>query len=418
MKAKIRLRPIICGSLAAVMLICAIIPGEVHAASSSEIQNQIDALDQRKDAIQEEIDKLKAQQSENLSQIEDIVAQKLLIEQQVQLLYLQTDSINEQIRYCNQLIADKQLEHEDARERLTALNEKYKERIRAMEEDGSLSYWEVLFSAKSFIDFLDKLNMIAEIASADQRRLEEISAAAEEVAQAQEKLNQERETLQQTCDELEATQLELDKKNAEAQTLMDQLLAKNEEYEQYISESRERYNELELELAKKEAEYDKAVEDEEFRKWLASQNASANAPVGGNMDSNGIYWVMPVKYICVSSPFNPNRVHPVLGYPRPHRGIDLAASTGTPIYATRSGVVTTASVSEEGGIYVIINHGDGFSSAYLHMSRSIVMAGQWVSAGEKIGYVGATGLVTGPHLHFSIIKNGTYVNPVSYLNFY
>lgn len=418
MKARKRLRPIICGLLAAVMLVCAVIPGGVHAASSSEIQDQIDALDQRKDAIQEEIDKLKQQQSENLSQIEDIVAQKLLIEQQVQLLYLQTDSINEQIRYCNQLIADKQLELEDAQERLTALNEKYKERIRAMEEDGNVSYWAVLFSAESFMDFLDKLNMIAEIASADQRRLEEISAAAEEVAQVQQMLNQEREALQKTRDELEDTQLELDQKNAEAQMLMDQLLEKNEEYEQYIAESRDRYNELELELAKKEAEYDKAVEDEEFQKWLASQDANASAPVGGNLDSNGIYWVMPVKYICVTSPFNPNRVHPVLGYPRPHRGIDLGAATGTPIYATRSGVVTTASVSEEGGIYAIINHGDGFSSAYLHMSRSIVMAGQWVSAGELIGYVGATGLVTGPHLHFSIMKDGTYVNPASYLNFY
>ena len=141
---------------------------------------------------------------------------------------------------------------------------------------------------------------------------------------------------------------------------------------------------------------------------------------GGSVDtpvSDGD-WVVPCSYVYVSSPFNPNRVHPILGYARPHNGIALAANLGNPVYATRSGSVTVADYEGDGaGNYVFINHGDGFSSVYMHMDYYIVGVGEYVSAGEVIGYVGTTGLSEGPHLHFGIAYNGSYVNPASYINF-
>ena len=110
------------------------------------------------------------------------------------------------------------------------------------------------------------------------------------------------------------------------------------------------------------------------------------------------------------------RLHPVLGYYRMHNGVDLACAQGTPIYATRAGTVTRASYQAGGaGNYVSINHLDGFASIYMHMTHYVVSAGQSVSQGQLIGYVGSTGISTGPHLHFGISYAGSYVNPLAYI---
>ena len=95
--------------------------------------------------------------------------------------------------------------------------------------------------------------------------------------------------------------------------------------------------------------------------------------------------------------------------------MDLAAPTGTPIYASRSGTVTTASYGSSSGYYVQIDHGDGYRSIYMHMTHYDVYAGQYVRQGQVIGYCGSTGVSTGPHLHFGISLNGSYVNPANYI---
>ena len=100
-----------------------------------------------------------------------------------------------------------------------------------------------------------------------------------------------------------------------------------------------------------------------------------------------------------------------------HNGVDLASSKNDQIVAVRSGVVTRATYDSAGGWYVVVNHGDGFSSVYMHMTNYIVSVGQTVSAGQLLGYVGSTGVSTGPHLHFAITYNGSYVNPCNYINF-
>lgn len=111
------------------------------------------------------------------------------------------------------------------------------------------------------------------------------------------------------------------------------------------------------------------------------------------------------------------RIHPISGVWKMHYGVDMSAATGTPIYAARSGKVTVASYQAGGaGNYVSINHGDGFSSIYMHMTHYIVSVGQYVTQGQVIGYVGSTGGSTGPHLHFGIAYNGSYVNPMQYVS--
>ena len=410
---------ILAGLLAAVMilsLLLTLLPASVSAASSSEIRNQLNDLKDQKKELAEQISQVKGQYQANENEIEDMVNRKNSIDQQIALLHAQIDNINQQIAAYALLIADKQDELDEAQSRLDELNEKNKERIRAMEEDGNISYWSIIFKASSFSDLLDRLSMIEEIAASDQKRLKELSEAADLVASAQAELKSEKDELNETRQELDATQAELDDKRAEADALLTELVARGEEFQAMLDASEALQEELMEQIAQKE----KDLKAAEYQEWLATYVPPTTKPTGsdttpsdGAPSSSG--WISPLKSYKLTSPFG-MRKHPILGYERMHNGVDMAAPAGTPIYAAKSGKVTAASFQSGGaGNYVSINHGDGFSSIYMHMTRYIVSVGDYVSAGQVIGYVGSTGLSNGNHLHFGISYNGTYVNPMKYI---
>ena len=183
-------------------------PVEVEAASSSELKEQLEALEKEKDKIDSQLKELEAKLSDNLGEMEKIIAQKDIIDQEIFTLYQKTVNINQQIAVYSAMIADKQEELDQAQAHLAELNEKNKERIRAMEEDGIMSYWSVLFEASSFSDFLDRLNMVEEIAASDDRRLKEMSAAAEVVEEAKAELLEGQAALETTRKDLQAAQVE------------------------------------------------------------------------------------------------------------------------------------------------------------------------------------------------------------------
>ena len=391
------------------------VPVQAEAASSGEIKKQINELEAQQEELEAKIAELQSQYDANEDEMVDMVNQKDLIDQEIALMHEQINLINDQIASYSLLIADKQDELDDAEARLAELNEKNKERIQAMEEEGEISYWSIIFEANSFSDLLDRLNMVKEIAAADKRRLQELADAAEAVTLAQEVLEQEKDALEGTKDELDAAQVKLAEKRAEADELLLQLIAKGEEYQALLDESEALQEELMAEIAIKEAEYKEA----KYQEWLATYVPPTTRPSDDTTPSTGVPsssgWVCPLPYYTLTSPFG-MRLHPVLGYYRMHNGVDMSAAQGTPIYASRSGKVTVASYQAGGaGNYVSINHGDGFSSIYMHMTHYIVSVGQYVTAGQVIGYVGSTGISTGPHLHFGISYNGTYVNPMNYL---
>jgi murein DD-endopeptidase MepM/ murein hydrolase activator NlpD len=139
-------------------------------------------------------------------------------------------------------------------------------------------------------------------------------------------------------------------------------------------------------------------------------SSGGNATTGGNAVVNNSKWLRPCSYVKMTSPFG-MRESPTAGASTYHQGVDLAGPEGTPIYATRAGRVTTASYSNSAGYYVSINHLDGYSSIYMHMTNYVVGAGSTVSAGQLIGYMGNTGISTGSHLHFGVSLNGRYINP-------
>ena len=405
---------LLAGLLALIMvlgLFVSVIPTYVSAESSAEIQKRLEALEAEKKSIDGKIKELKGQLSDNFSDMEEIVAQKDLIDQEVFLLNQQIDNIMAQISEYGLLIADKQDELDAAQEHLAQLQEKNKERIRAMEKNGGLSYWSVIFKANSFVDLLDRLKMIEEIAEADKQRLEEMALAAEAVAAAKEGLEAEKTALEESKKELDAAQAELAVKRAEADKLLAELVSIGQEYEDLLEQSEDEQAELALAIAKAEKEYKAAKEAEKPKpSYPSSGNTS---PSTAPPSSAG--WINPCRYIALTSPFG-GRIHPISGVWKMHYGVDLANNTGTPIYAARSGTVSAATYNSSAGYYVSINHGDGFSSIYMHMTHYIVYSGQYVQQGQVIGYMGSTGGSTGPHLHFGISYNGTYVNPANYIN--
>ena len=448
MKNRKKLVSILAGVMAAIMLltlIFSILPMRAAAASSSEIRKQINALQENRKDIKNQISDLQTQYQQTSDDIADIVARKNVIDQEIGLLHTEIININEQISAYSVLIADQQEELDKAQDRYDELNADCKTRIQAMEEEGTVSYWEVLFKAKDFSDLLDRLNMVEEIASSDTRRLQELSDAAQRVETAQQELAAEKGELEGTRTELDNAQNELDVKRQEADDLIVQLIAKGEELKQQQIDLEEEDEALLDEIARKEQEYNEAKLEE----WLAymatyvppttvapsipisgpdGSNSGTNngstdsgSSSGGNSSSGGSSnvtvgssWLVPCSYRMVSSPFG-FRESPTTGASKYHQGVDLAAPAGTPIIASRGGTVTVAGYSNSAGYYVTINHGDGFSSIYMHMTNYVVSAGQSVSQGQLIGYVGSTGLSTGPHLHFGISYAGTYVNPLAYI---
>ena len=448
-----KLVQILAGIMAAVMLltlILGLIPTKASALSSKEIKKQINALKEQDKELEKQIEDVQAQYEENEDEILNMVNQKYAIDQEIVLLYDKIDNIGQQISAYGLLIADQQDELDAAVARLEDLSEKNKERIRAMEEDGNVSYWSVLFKANSFSDLLDRLNMIDEIAAADQRRLKEMSEAAELVAEAQALLVSEKDELQQTKDALDATYEQLNQKRAEAQKLLNDLIAKGYELEDLFAQYEQEKLDLQNEIAMKEAEYELQKELE----WIAymatytepttappattkpttgSDSNDSNKETEGESDkedtsaettkpteappASGEKWMVPCSYRQLTSPFG-ERESPTAGASSNHKGIDLAGSRGTPIKATKSGVVTVRSSSRSAGNYVTIRHDNTYSSIYMHLENSIVSKGQVVSQGQVIGYMGDSGIATGVHLHFGIIKNGAYVNPANYMYFH
>lgn len=463
MNKRKKLVSILAGIMAAVLLltlILGLIPA-AHAASSGEIRNQINDLKSQQGMIQQEKENLKAQYKKNEDEIADLVARKAIIDQEIFLLHVEIENINEQIAAYALLIADKQDELNEAQKRYEDLGREHRARIRSMEEDGGMTYWEVLFKANSFADLLDRLNMIQEIAAADRKRLAELTDAADQVAAAKENLETEKVGLEQTKAELDETYAELDAKQLEAKEMLTELIEKAEEIEGLYEDFELEEALLLAEIARKEQEYNEAKHQE----WLAHiatattattappTTQPTTAPTTGPTQPGqqeqptqppqtqpgteptepeateppqteptqpqppAVTWIRPCNYVRLTSPFG-DRESPTAGASSNHQGVDLAGPEGTPIVASRGGTVTIARFSKSAGYYVTINHGDGFSSVYMHMTNYIVSVGQKVSQGQVIGYMGSTGISTGSHLHFGIAYNGTYVNPALYVPLY
>ncbi len=408
-------RKILSGSLCFALLLAlfgGISPLQINAATSSQLQGELDKLEEENDALQAQIDALRGQMNGNLTELQALMEQKDLVDQEIALLYEQMEVINNQITTCAQLIADKQEELDAAQQNLKELQNQNALRIRAMEENGELSYWAVLAQANSIMDMLDCLEMMADVKRADDQCMRELQEAAQVVEEARAALADQQDSLQAKRDALDGVQVLLQQRRAETDALLIEMKAKGDEYEEMMAQLEDQQNQLALEILEKTKEFDEALE----REQAATKPATGPVYDNGLYYKDGIAWMMPCKYTMFTSPFG-MRIHPIHGDWRMHEGVDLAGYESTPIVATRAGYVTVAARNSAAGNYVALSHGDGYGSIYMHMTHYIVSAGQYVQQGQVIGYMGDTGGSNGVHLHFGISKNYVYVNPAEYINF-
>lgn len=320
------------------------------------------------------------------------------------------EDINDKIEALKVLISDKEFEIEVAKQELVVAKEieekqyaTMKRRVKFMYEKGENSSIEMLLSSRSMIDFLNKAEFINRISSYDRKMLDSYIASKNEVAKKQ-KILEEQEA------ELEATKNDLEAEQAAVETLMSEKEKEITVYEKDIDNKQQAIDEYEAMIA----EQDQIIRDLEAaikaeRERLEEENRRVITYDGG-----AFKWPAP-SYKRISDDYG-NRMHPTLGVQKFHNGIDLAAPSGSPILAAYDGEVIAASYSSTMGNYVMIDHGDGLITIYMHASSLGVSQGQEVTKGQQIAKVGSTGRSTGPHLHFGVRLNGSYVSPWKYLS--
>ena len=399
-----------------VVLLAALwLSGPAHGKTAAELREELQALKNQAAEIEAAGEALSQQLDENENATASTIEKKAAIDQSIHQTEAQLQNANEQLKAYSLLIAQSQSDLEQAQEEQAAMQETYRARLRAMEEGGEISYWAVLFEANSFSDLLSRVDMIHEIARADQKMLETLKEKAGEIAAAQEELRQEVAQQQTLREELEALETELAQQRAEADALLLELAREADTLSDAYMENVERENALRQEIIDAQLAYDAARSAEEAER-LAQANAGNVTGGGGSTASPGeTGLIAPVDGPHVITDAYGWRDHPIKGKVTFHYGVDFAKNQGTPIYAVAAGTVTGASYDDTNGYHVSVSHGNGYGSIYCHMTNYIVSVGDTVSQGQVLGYVGSTGLSTGPHLHFELHINGSSVNPASYL---
>ena len=391
---KRKIKPILAFALAVIMTMSAmlyVMPSAAFAVTQSEIdslRSQKNALKDQKSDIQATINSLQGQQSAQI----DL---KNALDEKNAITVKQILNLNEQIDLHTELIAQKTEEVEEAQKVADEQLEKYKVRVRAMEESGRYSYIEVLFGANSIGEFLSLIDDIGDIMRSDKELEKSYRESVAELKAVKAEYEEAKAEMESSKKELEALKVQQEKDIAEAAAVISSLQSDISSNSSFLSQLSAQEKALQTEINKKVNELNE------------QQKPNNGSSVVGN---GNLVWPSYCTYI--TSRQGP-RIHPVTGEFKNHGGTDIGASYGTAIWAADSGTVVRSSDGWNGGWgnYVMINHGNGMQTLYAHMSSRAVSVGQTVSRGQVIGYVGSTGMSTGAHLHFEMYVNGSKVDP-------
>ncbi len=395
------------GFLIVLSLLAARVPLFVHAATLTN--DKIRESEESKKQAEEERKALKNNLTDVKSLLKDLETSKNNLENYIQEIDADLNDINAKIDSLNRLITDKEFEIgitqnelEEAKEVQDKQYEAMKKRVKFIYEHGESSKAELLLSSKSFVDFLNKAEFINRISAYDKRMLDSYIAAKNLVAAKEEELIEQKASLEDARTAVE-----------NEQNALEELMADKEQeitvFEGDISNKEAAIAEYEAMIAEQD-QIIKALEQSilEEKKRLLAENRKAIVYDGGKFA-----WPAP-SYTRISDDYG-YRTHPILGTQQFHNGVDMASPSGSPILAAYDGEVVAASYSPTMGNYIMIDHGDGLITIYMHASSVSVSEGTMVARGEQIGCVGSTGRSTGPHLHFSVRENGSYVSPWNYL---
>ncbi len=398
-------------SLVVCLLLAVLQPISMPMASASSLTS--DSIKEKENQISQAEDERKELEN-NLSDLqkikEDLESQKENLTNYVVQLDRNLAEIEQNIAELKAKIAAKEEEIVLTEAELQAALEKEENqkesmiaRIRLMYEKDDSYLLEMLLQAQSFGDFLNRADYIEKIMAYDHQKWEEFKENSQLIALCKEELELEKELLDQA-----KANVETEQRNLEA--LIEQKTQDILSYESDISNKEQAIKEYEAEIAQQNAEIEalEAAIAAEKKKLLESNQTVLSY-------DGGVFKFPLASYTRISDDYG-YRIHPILNVEQFHNGVDFAAPKGTAIYAAYDGVVVAASYSASMGNYVMIDHGDGLYTIYMHASALYVQKDETVARGDTIAAVGSTGRSTGNHLHFGVRKNGAYVSPWNYLS--
>lgn len=368
----------------------------VYAENINDLNNQKSNANSEMNSIRQKINDKKASKV-------PYEQKKKEIDAQLDKANAELSSLNMQIASLQSDITAKEKEIDNLTNEESEANELFKERMRALYEDNSLSYVDVILNSTSISDFFYRIDVIRQISDYDQNVITQI-------------VNK-KEVIEDSKKELETKQTEIEKVQAQAE-------AKKATVQQLSNENQAVLNSINSDITEYEkqlkAEEQEAARIESRIKALLAQQAKSSQSGSGTGTTNqtpsasGFIWPCPASKT-VTSPFG-NRYHPLTGKYTKHNGIDIGGPNGCNIVASKAGTVIVSEYSSSYGNYIIVNHGGGYTTTYAHLSSRLVSVGASVSQGQVIGKEGSTGWSTGPHLHFEVSVNGVRYNPLNYVS--
>ena len=400
------LKPIFSFALAFVMA-ASLFVGFIPTTASAVTQSEINDLKSQKAALSEQSASYEATISSLKNKKNAQVELKTALDSKLALTNQQIMNLEEQIKLHDALIERKTQEVGEAQVTADEQLEKYKKRVRAMEESVRYNYVEVLFGANSIGEFLSLIDDIGDIMKSDKELEDSYKESVVNLKEAKAEYEEVQTELKQNKVECAQLKDQLQVDITQAAAVITSLQADINENASVLSELDSQESALQSQIQAKVNQLNEQKKAEEE----ANRNNNNGGSSGGSTTGTGnLVWPSYCTYL--SSRQGP-RVHPITGEYKNHGGTDIAASYGSAIYAADSGRVVSSSDGWNGGWgnYVMIDHGNGMQTLYAHMSSRAVSVGQTVSRGQTIGYVGSTGMSTGPHLHFEMYVNGSRIDP-------
>lgn len=391
------------------------------AATKAELQQQINEINGKISDNKAKLNELESKKEKNEeylntleSQIEAVQVKANTIESQIKVIDSEIAAFNKQLKKLGNEIAETKEEIKENKESIDSAKGELSALLRSSYVNGDRSVMELFMGSHDLASLLTHLEWMKRTSENEKRVIDDFNAKIKKLRASQQKLQEKQDAVEETKQKSVEKKTELKTKQDEYKATENQLSASHKKVSTLISEIDESSALYQGYIKKLQAQ--KEAADAEIDKIIRAK-ASTNTNPEPSISSNAS-WVFPVSRSCYISSGYGNRSASISGWGF-HGGIDITGGgfQGAAIYATRAGTVIAAVYSTVGyGNYVIIDHGDGFSSLYGHCSSLAVSTGQSVSKGQHIANAGSTGNSTGPHLHFEIRYNGAKQNPLNYVS--
>ena len=387
------------------ILLASLAAAPAYGASKKDVDSakgKISSIEEEKKKTEQAIKEL-----EKLKADTETYVRKL--DSQLETLNVEVNRLEGNIRDKEKTIEETAVKLDEAGKVEKKQYEAMKKRIKYMYEKGDSSYLDILLQSKSMSELLNRAEYISKISEYDRNMLDQYAAVKDGIADDKAQLEKEKAELvvlqEQTTSKKNSVETLVNEKSAELKKVNSQIGTKTaqvEAYEKDIKAQEDKIKQIEAEIKRQE---------EEARKKAEAAGQKYNTVSIGNIK---FIWPCPSSSR-ITSGFG-GRESPTEGASSNHQGIDIGAPTGSNIVAAADGTVTISTYSYSAGNYIMLNHGGGVSTVYMHCSQLLVSAGDTVKQGQVIAKVGSTGYSTGPHLHFGVRLNGSYVNPAKYVS--